>query len=63
MFEKQGDIRTLQVVGERFIKKRILSRLQKSSKVESELVSALRHDPVALKSPLERVEPNIRSKG
>ena len=51
--EQQGDTRTLQVVGERFIKKRILSRLQKSSKAGHELVGGLGHDAGVLRNPLE----------
>lgn len=52
-FEQQGDTRTLQAVGERFIKNRILTRLQRSSERDQALIGGLGHDAGVLRNPLK----------
>lgn len=52
IFEQQSDSRTLTDVGERFIKKRIIDRLQKSSDITQALIGGLGHDAGVLKNPL-----------
>lgn len=51
--EQQRDTRTLQVVGERYIKKRIIARLQKYAETNQALLGGLGHDAGVLRNPLE----------
>lgn len=51
--EQQSDTRTLQAVGERFIKNRILARLKSSSGKNQALVGGLGHDAGVLRNPLK----------
>lgn len=50
--EKQVDNRALDIVGERFIKSRILERIQSFPAVTKELIGGLGHDAGILNNPL-----------
>ena len=52
-FGQQGENRALTDVGERFIKKRIIDRLQNSSKTTQALIGGLGHDAGVLENPLK----------
>ena len=54
ILQQEGDTRTLEAVGERFIKKRIISRLQNPSQETHDLVGGLGHDAGVLKNPLRQ---------
>jgi len=51
--KQQNDTRTLQVVGERYIKKRIIARLQKYAETNQALLGGLGHDAGVLRNPLK----------
>jgi thiamine-monophosphate kinase len=50
--EQRSDTRTLMDVGERFIKSRIIDRLQKTSEISQALIGGLGHDAGVLENPL-----------
>ncbi|MBA4500860.1 thiamine-phosphate kinase [Marinobacterium marinum] len=53
MFDKTADNRTLQATGERFIKERLIRRLQSSPETTQSLLGGLGHDAGVLNNPLK----------